>query len=506
VLAVFLGVVSWLVWVAVAALAEPAGAPIVPDYALGVTCDEPTYPDEGACYDANDDPVDMTDGTREGHLASLWRGDSGSGYKWAPTICYISGGTYGTGWPYVEILRLGGTYYMRYISTFSSAGSAGCGVHWESGHFPSSTDGFSSGSGAQTGYLFVVSDPATVGDCTTEFATWLGDPTEVTTQAYAGCTDPGEEPPPTTTTSTTTTVPHTPTLRVYLPDGQIEETQTVTLLLADAFPEAAPVSCAGQNQLGVSPITGNIAEGGTFTFEYTWATSGVYGVECSWVDGGTTLSARVSVTVGTGLDEVLGGDCDCGAWYHISCHMGCVLKWAFVPDGDYLQSMWSDTAESVSGSWPVGPLTTAIGSVANVVEDMGHGVQNPGYYGPSGLSCDNGPVSEACTLGLLISSASSYSSQHDPGARNLFEVIHLGLGPAGGEEGVDVPAFRILGPFDAGSAPDTWAWILRNILGVTLVLGAAMALIDLGTWIMGKRKVPVETEPTAWESEGPGYD
>lgn len=93
---------------------------------------------------------------------------------------------------------------------------------------------------------------------------------------------------------------------------------------------------------------------------------------------------------------------------------GCLLHWAFVPEGDGLESHWSDMWSTLSTHWPGGAITWASGAIA----DMGY-VRDPanGDTGFGNVSLGNGCVMDAGTeiQGVPVHIFPLYSCDDDTG-------------------------------------------------------------------------------------------
>ena len=270
-----------------------------------------------------------------------------------------------------------------------------------------------------------------------------------------------------------------PTIEV---DGLLLPDMALDLWLDAPDHNGEDVTCTVQGDPS-SPYAGTVASD-VFDIwvQDSFPDNGIFAVECVADDGvfddtdPEIGSVRRLLTVGSGLENVLGEDC--GAWYNIACHFGTALTWAFVPDADVLYEMWDDLTEATETGWPVGPLTSSVSLLGDIMRDFGYGVKDPGHYRVSAQKCANDWESEDCEHGILL--GGNVSSGGDP----LWGPIPFAGGSEGG--GLDFPETRVLGAPEVGTAFATWANLIRNILRIVLVAGVARLVIALAGWIMGR--------------------
>lgn len=178
--------------------------------------------------------------------------------------------------------------------------------------------------------------------------------------------------------------------------GVIEEGTEVDFLLEGAY-DGEDVTCTGQAAPTGSPATGTIGDPDDpeeFTFSMTWADSGVYAVECVWDGHGGDDDARAIVTVGAGLADVIDDGCNCGAWWNVACHTGCVLRWAFVPSDDTVSTF----ADTVSTAFPFSLGADLLDTVDSLGDFEGASVR-PGVELPAYVPGLNDPTATFTILG-----------------------------------------------------------------------------------------------------------
>lgn len=460
-----------LAWGLEGALALPAGVPDAGNDEEGalLVCPVQEYP-----WDAPTDAiceheyVDFcsvdTDGTADVCLIGRFQASPG---LQIPFWYASAGGTFGSSQPWAVCVYMNGHYFVQWRtsglwnpSTYDTSGFQGV--------VPNA--GWSEGG---SGYIFGEDDP-TNGEFGDLFDAMWNLPTDANIQAYCGALDSGSEPPP------------EPTLIVFLPVGRIEEQDIVTMLLSNVAP-GTEVSCNAQGPtVGEQPVPGETDAQGTFDWEIQWPESGTYGVQCTWEGVGEDEGPRVLVTVGSGVGDLSEWEvfpesgCSCGAWYNIFCHVGCALKWAFVPNGAVLYEMWDGLVEEGSTNVPLGPVVAGLDFVGEAVADLGRGMEDPRHYA-AGTGCPT--TAEVCEYGIMIGEEWSGSGEY--GAETglaLWGVIPL----AGGEEGggLNLPSFRIMGEPEPGSALATWAIVIKGLLSGVLVAGVVVGVVRVVAWAM----------------------
>jgi hypothetical protein len=111
-----------------------------------------------------------------------------------------------------------------------------------------------------------------------------------------------------------------------------------------------------------------------------------------------TASSSVMVTVVVGEDD--GNTSNCGAWWHLICHVKAALTAVFVPSNDVLTSQWNTVATSASTHWPLGPVLWGLGALSDFYGAFTHGC-NYGANCPGssqGLDTDYGNCASADTV------------------------------------------------------------------------------------------------------------
>lgn len=325
---VFLGVLLILWVLAPTAYALPADLTPTETAAL-FECDEPTS--GSGDFEVCTPELDLSDGTAE--MGLVWYNNFGgtSGYRLSVRNLGVSSGSWGATAPYLFCASTASGWHTFFKGS-SSNPSAGSG---------SLLDAPSSQTGSTSGYIFAVDDPET--NYSGEWPT-LAD--------VCSAADPGE---PAGAPSDTPTVEAT---GVLLPG------EDVRLFLDAPDHDGEEVTCVIQGSAS-NPYEGTVGSG---EFElaaaYVFEVDGIYAVACEADDGvfddtsPEVGEVRKLVTIGSGLDDVLGG-CEfdpegvggvlaglndyenclleqggaCGAWYNIACHLGTALRWAFVPSG-----------------------------------------------------------------------------------------------------------------------------------------------------------------------------
>jgi hypothetical protein len=89
-----------------------------------------------------------------------------------------------------------------------------------------------------------------------------------------------------------------------------------------------------------------------------WDAPGTYPVTLKLSIGGVAYEVTHDYCVGTkaqcappdGLANADEGANDCGAWWHLVCH----LSWLFIPQS--FGESWGELSDAVTGHWPVGPV------------------------------------------------------------------------------------------------------------------------------------------------------
>lgn len=201
---------------------------------------------------------------------------------------------------------------------------------------------------------------------------------------------------------TYTAPPAAPSLEItgsFIPDGLV----SITLVAADY--DGEDVTCSVQAD-GSSPYSGTVASGEFVVWDgvaTSFADNGVYAVECSADDGEFTgsdpavESVRSLVTIGSGLENILSEDC--GSWTNISCHVGLVLKWAFVPDQDVVSGFVTDVSEA----FPFSLAADLIEGVTSLSDWDGSAAVRPGITLPAYVPGINDPGATLTILGPDLS-------------------------------------------------------------------------------------------------------
>ncbi|MCA1726973.1 MAG: PKD domain-containing protein [Actinobacteria bacterium] len=174
---------------------------------------------------------------------------------------------------------------------------------------------------------------------------------------------------------------------------------------------ASPTACFSASpehpDTGVSTMFSASCSTGEGTLTYAWrvgsATSSVVGTASTYSRAFAEVgNYRIRLTVtnagGSGLTSMLlavggegaegePGEEDCGAWWHIFCHIKAALAFVFVPDSNALSDAWGNLSEEASGHWPLGPAIWG----AQAASDL---------YGAFTNGCNFGTFCEGSSLGL----------------------------------------------------------------------------------------------------------